>query len=210
LITPQDEPVRLKRLLQGVPFAGTTACPRRRKLGCDPGLPAQKDDSTLRLRYSALRSCLRGQCRLHRCGTLDGPGAERRWAPAQALFVDASYVPCGGQRLTLRGHLACALDFGPQRRDGVVAGIQRVSYYISRDSPSGLSNRATKGHPSSGPGVALRGRDRQNVGGSVQFQAGRGGPLGSGRAGACAATHQGAGVHGACDPGFSSVLGRRR
>jgi len=40
------------KLLRGT-VRRTTACPRRPQLGCDPA-PAPKDDSTLRLAYSAL------------------------------------------------------------------------------------------------------------------------------------------------------------
>jgi len=40
------------KLLRGT-VRRTTACPRRPQLGCDPA-PLQKDDSTLRLAYSAL------------------------------------------------------------------------------------------------------------------------------------------------------------
>jgi len=80
------------KLLRGT-FAGLQPVPAA-ATGCDPA-PAPKDDSTLRLAYSALELSPWAMP-AHAVGTLDAR-AEPTW-PRPGLFVDRSYVPCAGQR----------------------------------------------------------------------------------------------------------------
>jgi len=144
LITRRDEPVRLK-LLRGT-VRRTTACPPAGpQLGWRSS-PRSKRMTRPCASRTLLSSCLRGQCRLTLWGNPGRPG-RADVAPAQAFFVDRSYVPCAGQRLLLRRPLAVRSRLGPQRRRASLAGFKEVSYYHRVTALRGLSNRATKDTP---------------------------------------------------------------
>jgi len=111
------------KLLRGT-VRRTTACPRRPQLGCDPA-PLQKDDSTLRLAYSALELspwAMAGS----RCGEPGRPG--RADVPAQAFSSIAAMYPV--LPALLRRPLAVRSRLGPNV-DGVAGRIQRSGYYIA-------------------------------------------------------------------------------
>jgi len=100
-----------------------------------------------------LSSCLRGQCRLTLWGTLDARPSRR--GPAQAFFVDRSYVP------VLASATAPAISGALSTRpnvDGVAGRIQEVSYY-HRVTPCGL-RPCTKDTPFRGGGCLRDGRQR--------------------------------------------------
>jgi len=77
-----------------VPFAGLQPVPGGRNWAAIQP-PLQKDDSTLRLAYSALELSPWAMP-AHAVGNPGRPG-EPTW-PRPGLFVDRSYVPCAGQR----------------------------------------------------------------------------------------------------------------
>jgi len=106
---------------------------RRPQLGCDPA-PLQKDDSTLRLAYSALE-LLRGQCRLTLWGTLDARRADV--APPGFSSIAAMYPVLARLRAAISGALSTRPNV-----DGV-AGDSRSELLPSRDA-LGLSNRARR------------------------------------------------------------------
>jgi len=81
------------KLLRGT-VRRTTACPRRRNWAAIQP-PLQKDDSTLRLAYSALELSPWAMP-AHAVGNPGRPG--RADVARPGLFVDRSYVPCAGQR----------------------------------------------------------------------------------------------------------------
>jgi len=85
---------RASRLSSSGYVRRTTACPGGRNWAAIQP-PLQKDDSTLRLAYSALELSPWAMP-AHAVGTLDAR-AEPTW-PRPGLFVDRSYVPCAGQR----------------------------------------------------------------------------------------------------------------
>jgi len=90
--------------------------------------PLQKDDSTLRLAYSALELSPWAMP-AHAVGTLDAR-AEPTW-PRPGLFVDRSYVPCAGHATAPA--ISGALSTRPNV-DGVAGRIQRSELLPSRDA----------------------------------------------------------------------------
>jgi len=137
--------------------------------------PLQKDDSTLRLAYSALElSPWAMQATAARCGEPWTPGAEPTW-PAQAFSSIVANVPCAGQRYCAA--ISGALSTLAPNVDGVAGRIQRseATYHRCR-RPAGLSNRARRTPPFVAGRCLRDGRQRW---GSVHSGA-TSGPLGSG------------------------------
>jgi len=97
------------KLLRGT-VRRTTACPRRPQLGCDPA-PLQKDDSTLRLAYSALELSPWAMP-AHAVGTLDARPSRR--GPAQAFSSIAAMYPVLASATAPA--ISGALSTRPQRR----------------------------------------------------------------------------------------------
>jgi len=101
--------------------------------------PLQKDDSTLRLAYSALELSPWAMP-AHAVGNPGRPG--RADVARQAFSSIAAMYLCWPA--LLRRPLAVRSRLGPNV-DGVAGGFKEVSYY-HRVTPCGLSNRA-RGHP---------------------------------------------------------------
>jgi len=84
------------KLLRGYRSTGLQPVPGRPQLGLRSSPRSRKDDSTLRLAYSALELSPWAMP-AQRCGEpLDARPSRR--GPAQAFSSIASYVPCAGQR----------------------------------------------------------------------------------------------------------------
>jgi len=127
LINTQGRASRLSS--SGVPFAGLQPVPGGRNWAAIQP-PLQKDDSTLRLAYSALELSP-WQCRLTLWEPWT-PGPSRR-GPAQAFSSIAAMYPvlasATAPAISVRSRL------GPNV-DGVAAGFKEVSYY-HRVTPCG-------------------------------------------------------------------------
>jgi len=125
LITRRDEPS--SKLLRGT-VRRTTACPRRPQLGCDPA-PLQKDDSTLRLAYSALELSPWAMP-AHAVGNPGRPG-RADVAPPRPFRRSQLCTLCWPA--LLRRPLAVRSRLGPNV-DGVAGRIQRSELLPSRDA----------------------------------------------------------------------------
>jgi len=126
LITRRDE--QSSKLLRGT-VRRTTACPRRPQLGCDPA-PAQKDDSTLRLAYSALELSPWAMP-AHAGGEPWTPGPSRVAPPRPISSIAAMYLCWQRYCAAISGALSTRPNV-----DGVAGRIQR-SELLHRVTPCG-------------------------------------------------------------------------